>query len=137
YDVETWMEFRRVLFRSRLRNVSTSVPPNILGHSRTVFREWCVSGQADDLRAVDEPGTEADLQGQSAAEFGLFAQQSFGGQGNRRRRGVAVVGDVPGDDDGVRQLQLLGQFVDDAHIGLVRDEGGEVTGFDPRGGQSL
>src|SRR5699024_2594546 len=31
----------------------------------------------------------------------------------------------------------LGQFVDDSHIGLVRDEGGEVTGFDARGGQSL
>ena len=29
-------------------------------------------------------------------------------------------------DDGVGQLELLGELVDDAHVGLVRDEGGEI-----------
>ena len=35
------------------------------------------------------------------------------------------------------QLQLLGELVDDAHVGLVRDEGGEVVGGDAGGLEGL
>src|SRR6478735_6613592 len=91
----------------------------------------------DHLGAEDQTGSEADLQRQPAAELGVFLKQAVGGQGEGRRRRISGVGDVAGDLDGFGQLQLLGHLVDDAHVGLVRDERGQILGPDAGGIQGL
>src|SRR5512133_3064379 len=93
--------------------------------------------QHNNLRAVNQAGSEADLEGKTSAELRVFLEQAVGGKGDRRGGGVPGRGDVAGDDDGVRKLELLGEFVDDAHVRLVRDEGGELVCGDAGGCEGL
>ena len=73
-------------------------------YQTTVVRPdcWELLRKDDYLGAEDQSGAEADLQGQAAAELGVFLEQAVGGQRDGGCRGVAGVGDVPGDDDGIR-----------------------------------
>src|SRR6185436_3354795 len=58
----------------------------------------------DHLGTEDQPGTEADLQCKAAAELRVFQQQAVGGEGDGGSGGVAGVGDVPRDDDVLREF---------------------------------
>src|SRR5450631_2789658 len=89
-----------------------------------------LSGQNDDLRGVDQPGAEGDLQGQAAVWRLTSVEHALGGQRDRGCRGVAGLGDVAGDGDVLGQLELLDEGIDDAHVGLVGDEHIEVVGLD-------
>ena len=82
-------------------------------------------------------GAEADLQGQAAAELRVFLEQTVRGQGDGRGRCVAGVRNVPGHRDGFRELELFDHFVDDPHVGLVRNEGHQVLCLDAGGVQGL
>src|SRR5450631_1023521 len=91
-----------------------------------------LSRQDDDLRCIDEPGAERNLQGQAAVRRFTRVEHALSRQWDRGRRGVAGVGDIAGDGNVLRQLQLLDQGVDDPHVGLVGDEDVEVVRLDPR-----
>ena len=83
------------------------------------------------LRAVDKTGTKADLQCQPARELGVFFEQRVHCERDRSGRSIALHLDVARDDDRLRQLQLLRELVDDAHVCLVRNECGEVARLKP------
>src|SRR3954462_10481113 len=102
-----------------------------------VERPWTILGEAHNLGPVDQTGAEADLQGEAAAELRMLLEQPVGRQRDRGGRGVARGHDVAADLHGIRQSDLLGELVDDAHVGLVRDEGGQVGGGDPGGLERL
>src|ERR687894_2436156 len=92
-------------FTISARSVRTS---SVVGTCGSPWVEgWCAAelGQDDDLARIDQAGAEADDQ-TGVAGLGLARlEQGLDGQRDRRRRGVALAGDVPGDHDLRRQLQ--------------------------------
>src|SRR5690625_890798 len=92
-----------------------------------------LSGQSHDLCGVGEPGAETDLQGQGTGLVRALALQPLGGERDGGRGGVAGLGDVARDDHRLRQPDPLGQHVDDAHVGLVREEHLDVLRLHPGG----
>src|SRR5688572_18771163 len=132
---------------SSARPASTSSVDNaivllLVGVSRLTERQsrWTGtggSGQNHHLGAEHEAGAEADLEGEASRELRMLLEQPVRGEGDRGRRGVAGGLDVARDRDGFGQLQLLGELVDDAHVGLMGDERRQIGGGDARGIQCL
>src|SRR5690606_18815191 len=73
-------------------------------------------GEDDDLGGENEARAEADLQGKTSAELRVFLEKAVCSERDRRGRGVACRLNVAPDGDGVGELQLLGELIDDAHV---------------------
>ena len=89
------------------------------------------SGDGDDLGRVGQAGAEGDEQCGVAGLRVALGHHPVQGERDRGGRGVALLGDVTRDLHRRGQLHGPGHRVDDAHVGLVRDEAVEVVDADP------
>src|SRR5215472_5395175 len=83
----------------------------------------------DHLGGITDPGPETEQQNGFARADLASLDHPGQGQGDRRRRGVAGVHDVVGDQ-GLGRAELAGDSLDDPQVRLVRHEGGQVGGVD-------
>src|SRR5215216_4644860 len=121
---------------SRISARPLVISSRLLICSRSPFRwvcGWSVVVRslrtADDLSGVGEAAAEGEEQDRGAGRH-LAALHELGqGQGDTRRRRVAGLDDVLGDD-GVGDVEPLHDAVDDARVGLVGDERREVARVD-------
>ena len=97
-----------------------------------VWHGRIVTGQDDDLARVGQARAEADEQHDVAGAHPARRPHVVQRHRDRRRRGVAGVDDVVGDDACPRGrpwlAQPLGDRLDDAQVGLVRHEHVDVGG---------
>src|SRR3954464_5539167 len=91
----------------------------------------CPSGAAHDLAGVGEAAAEAEQQHRGARGHLPALDQLGQGQRDARRRGVAGLDQVLGDDHVRAEAQALHDAVDDPGVGLVRDERGQLGDVDP------
>src|SRR3954451_12555298 len=90
-----------------------------------LLADRAASRAADDLSGVGEAAAEAEEQDRRARGHLPALDQLGQGQRHARRGGVAGLDEVLGDHDVGAQVQPLHDAVDDAGVGLVRDEGGQ------------
>src|SRR5689334_9148088 len=95
-----------------------------------LLRPGSRSRTADDLAGVGEAAAEAEEQDGRARGHLAALDQLRQGQRHTGRGGVARVDDVLGHDDLGAQAQPLDDAVDDAGVGLVGHEGGQLGGLD-------
>src|SRR3954454_3179548 len=101
------------------------------------LRPLAYLGKDNYLCAEDQPGAETDLKGQPAAQGGVLLQEPVRCQRDGGGGRVAGFGNVPCHCNRLGQLQLLHHLVDDAHVGLVGDEGNQVFSLDAGGVERL
>src|SRR2546423_2527748 len=101
----------------------------VTGRHRYFLPQWMYSRAANDLPGVGEAAAEAEEQDRCPGGDLPPLDQLGQGQRHTRRGGVAGLDDVLGDHL-VGDPQLAGQRFDDAQVGLVRHERGQVPGRD-------
>src|SRR4051812_17345476 len=94
-------------------------------------RAAAVSRAADHLSRVREAAAETEEQDRGARGHLAALDELRQGQRHTGRGGVAGLDQVLGDDDVRAEAQPLHDAVDDAGVGLVRDEGGQLLRPDP------
>src|SRR5688500_6688382 len=124
-DLSSWtssasMPATSLTISARSARISSVVAIRLVSLSLFLGAGWWVvrSRNGDDLGGVRQAGTEGDEQGGVARAAIALADHPLQCHRHGGCGGVALLGDVAGDPDGVGQLHGSGHRVDDPHVGL-------------------